>query len=67
MGRNTSDAMNGKNNSAGYSIIELCIALTVSLIMMAIAVPVVQQTTSLYRLNGAVDSITAAAAFKTTS
>ena len=52
--------MNGKNNSAGYSIIELCIALTVSLIMMAIAVPVVQQTTSLYRLNGAVDSITAA-------
>jgi Tfp pilus assembly protein FimT len=53
--------MNGKNNSAsGFSMVELCIALTVSLVMMAVAVPIVQQTTSLYRLNGAVSSITGA-------
>jgi Tfp pilus assembly protein FimT len=41
-------------------MIELCIALTISLVMMGVSVPIVRQTTALYRLNGAVSSITGA-------
>lgn len=39
-------------------MIEMCIALTISLVMMGIAVPIMRQTTFRYRLNGAVSSVT---------
>jgi len=44
----------------GFSVIEMCVALTISLIMMGIAVPVMRQTTQRYRLDGAVSSVTGA-------
>lgn len=58
--------MDGNNNSVkqpaqrGFSMIEICIALTVSLVMMGIAIPMMQQTTYRYRLSGAVSAVTTA-------
>jgi Tfp pilus assembly protein FimT len=45
---------------AGFSMIELSIALAISMVMMVLAVPVMQQTVSRYRLDGAVSSVTGA-------
>lgn len=58
--------MNEKSNSVrqssarGFSMIEVCIALTISLVMMGVSIPVVRQSTARYRLDGAVSSVTGA-------
>src|SRR3990172_6890912 len=45
---------------AGFSMVELAIVLTISLVMMGFAIPTVRQTVFRYRLGGAVSSVTAA-------
>jgi Tfp pilus assembly protein FimT len=41
-------------------MIELCVALTVSMVLLGFAIPIMRQTTSRYRLTGAVSSVTGA-------
>jgi Tfp pilus assembly protein FimT len=56
--------MNGKKQStrvrAGFSMIELCIVMTITMVVMGMAIPMVRQTVSRYRLGAAVSSVTGA-------
>ncbi len=49
-----------RQSTAGFSMIELCIVVTITMVMMGMAIPMMRQTTFNYRLNGAVASVTGA-------
>jgi Tfp pilus assembly protein FimT len=58
--------MNSKRQSkrrpamAGFSMVELAIVVSISLVLAGFAIPLVRQTVFRYRLGGAVSSVTAA-------
>jgi Tfp pilus assembly protein FimT len=45
---------------AGFSVVELAVVVTIGLVMMGFAVPIVRSTMFRYRLNGAVSAVTGA-------
>ena len=46
--------------AAGFTMIEMCVVVTITMVIMGFAVPTVQQTVFRYRLGAAVSSVTGA-------
>jgi Tfp pilus assembly protein FimT len=49
-----------RSGLAGFSLVELSIAMAISMLMMVMAIPVLRQTVDRYRLDGAVSSVAGA-------
>jgi Tfp pilus assembly protein FimT len=56
----TNSQIGRRRTYAGFTMIELCIVVTIGLIVMGFAIPIVATTVSRYRLNGAVSALTGA-------